>query len=215
MTEAFSDALDPTRFAPRMVCYSGGSLEGRAALAREIAKSPDPVIIAGYAQGAAVVGDFAAGAGLAGSDSGVIGCALISDPFRPRGRVVNRDPGGHGLLGEREVDGIPAFWVAAEGDLTTALAGDSGLRMIPELFEYLDLCDEEEMIGWGRKIIDALLREQLARYPFARRVWHNRGAELSRVSRHLFTTAYIDNYIKLGLVSLLAEVMSGELSDRG
>ncbi len=115
------------------------------------------------------------------------------------------------MLGQRSIDAVPTYWAAAPGDLTTALPADSPLRMTPEIFEYLDLSTEEEMAQWGRNIIDASIREQLKRYPIAKRVWHSRGTELTRVSKYLFTRPYIDDYLNGGYVRALAERLNSEV----
>ncbi|MBF6303004.1 hypothetical protein IU459_36685 [Nocardia amamiensis] len=181
----------------------------------EVESTPNPVVIAGYAQGAAVAGNFAADVGQSWDlHSKVIACALIADPLRPSGQMIGSDPGGYGILGERNIEKIPAYWAAAPGDLTTALSADSSLRMVPEIFNYLELASEEDMLHWGRNLIDALMREQLRPYPFAQRQWRGRGPELTRVSGYLFTRPYIDNYVQHGHAARLAQIINTEVSVR-
>ncbi len=123
---------------------------------------------------------------------------------------IGPDPGGCGILGQRRIDAVPAYWVAVRGDFTTALREDSSLRMTAETFEYPDLSTEDEMVDWGRRLVDADIREQLRKYPFGLRMWHSRGAELSRVSAYLFTKQYIDEYLSEAVS--LAEVINRELT---
>ncbi|MBL1078358.1 hypothetical protein JK358_28520 [Nocardia sp. 2] len=212
VVDAFTGALDPARFSPRVLSYSapGG---GRSALLDELRRGSGPVVLAGYAQGAAIVGDLAAAAS---ADprwrARIAGCALISDPLRPAGVAIGADPGGYGMLGERRIDGVPAYWSAAHGDLTTALCADSALRSIAEVCEYADLASVEEMVDWGRRMVDADIRDQLRCYPFGLRSWNARGAELSRLSAYLFTRQYVDEYLVEGGAVSLAEVLNRELT---
>ncbi|GAB2655245.1 hypothetical protein GCM10027088_37010 [Nocardia goodfellowii] len=213
VTNAFAAALDPRRFRPRLVSNSGTGAGARAELLGEIMRCDEPVVLAGYAQGAAVAGDVASeisrGA-IAGVE--VAACALISDPYRPAGMSIGVDPGGHGILGQREVGMVPTYWVAARGDLTTALPVGSSLRMTAEAFEYEDLSTEEEMVGWARRLVDADIREQLRRFPFGLRMWDSRSAELSQLSAFLFTKPYVDEYLGEGGAASLAKVLNRELN---
>lgn len=212
VTRNFADTLDRTRFNSRMLACSGGHSVVKAALVREVNRSTRPLILAGYAQGAAAAGDVAAELG--GAESSILACALIADPFRPRGHVIGTDPGGHGILGERAISEVPTFWAAARGDLTTSLAADSSLRMVPELFEYFDLSTEEAVIDWRRRLMDAAIKEQLMRYPMVRGFWHSRNAELSRVSGNLLTGAHETGYARLGHAERLAQAINKEVTVR-
>lgn len=211
VTEELADSLDRTRFVPRKVLYPGSGIANRLPLAERVRNSANPVVIAGYAQGAAIAGNVAADIGESWDPNPpIVACALISDPLRPSGRFLGRNPGGYGILGERGIRRIPTYWASAPGDLTTALPADSPLRMIPEIFDYLDLSSEEDMFQFGRKLIDASIRDQLRAYPFAQRMWRGRGAELNRVSRNLFTAPYVEDYVRQGYATVLAETLNNK-----
>ncbi|MFJ9370513.1 hypothetical protein ACIRRA_39665 [Nocardia sp. NPDC101769] len=212
VTNTFADALDRDRFNPRMMGCLGSRSIVEAAVLREVHRSARPLILVGYAHGAAIVGDVAAEFG--GGGSPIVACALVSDPFRPRGQVVGNDPGGYGILGEREVSAVPAYWAAARGDLTTALVDGSSLRMVPELFEYFDLSTDEAVIDWRRRLVDAAIREQLARYPAARRLWYGRRPEHFMTTANLLTGANETNYVRLGHVERLAQTINKEIAVR-
>ncbi|MFQ6397928.1 hypothetical protein ACLMAJ_31365 [Nocardia sp. KC 131] len=213
VTSAFAAALDPTRFKPRLVSHSGTVASGRTELMCEIMRCREPVVLAGYAQGAAIAGDVASEM-CRGEMSGVeiAGCALISDPYRPVGMSIGPDPGGYGILGQRKIDMVSAYWVAARGDLTSALRVGSSLRMTAEAFEYSDLSTEEEMVGWGRRLVDADIREQLRKFPFGLRMWNARSDELSQLSACLFTKPYVDEYLGADGAASLAKVLNRELN---
>ncbi|MFE3261082.1 hypothetical protein [Nocardia sp. NPDC059229] len=210
VTHTFADALDRDRFNPRTLACLGSRSIVKAAVVREVHRSVRPLILVGYAQGAAVVGDVASEFG--GGGSPIAACALISDPFRPRGHAVGNDPGGYGILGEREIDEVPAYWAAARGDLTTALAPGSSLRMVPELFEYFDLSTDEAVIDWRGRLVDASIREQLARYPAARRLWHSKRGEYFMATASLLTGPHETNYVRLGHVERLAQTINKEIA---
>ncbi|MEU6584479.1 hypothetical protein [Nocardia sp. NPDC046763] len=209
VTRSFADALDRTRFSPRILACLGGRSVVKNALVREVNRSTRPLILAGYAQGAAAAGDVAAELG--GAESSILACALISDPFRPRGHAIGTDPGGHGILGERAIVKVPAYWAAARGDLTTSLAADSSLRLVPELFEYFDLSTGEAVIDWRRRLMDAAIREQLMPYRMARRFWGSRNVELSRGSANLLMGPHETDYVRLGHAERLAQAINKEV----
>ncbi|WP_141717513.1 hypothetical protein [Nocardia altamirensis] len=213
VTNTFAAALDPARFRPRLVSTSETGASGKTELIGEVMRCREPVVLAGYAQGAAIAGDVAAQVcrgGFAGVE--IAGCALISDPYRPAGMSIGTDPGGCGMLGQRTIDTVPAYWAAARGDLTTALPVSSALRITAEAFEYPDLSTEEEMVGWGRRLVDADIREQLREFPFGLRMWDSRSAELSELSAFLFTKPYVDEYLGEGGAAALAHVLNRELN---
>ncbi|MGW4241908.1 hypothetical protein [Nocardia sp. NPDC004722] len=212
VTRSFADALDRARFNPRILACSGGRSVVKRALVREVNRSTRPLILAGYAQGAAAAGDVAAEMG--GTEPSILACALISDPFRPRGPVVGTDFGGHGILGERPIVEVPAYWAAARGDLTTSLATESSLRLVPELFEYFDLSTEEAVIDWRSRLMDAAIREQLMPYRMARRFWRSRSVELSRASANLLLGPHEKDYVRHGHTERLAQAINKEVFAR-
>ncbi|GGK49682.1 hypothetical protein [Nocardia camponoti] len=212
VTSAFAAALDPARFRPRLLGNSGIGTTARTALLSELARRSGPVVLAGYAQGAAIVGDVAAQVcGDSSHSVEIVGCALISDPYRPAGMSIGTDPGGHGILGQRSVGLVPTYWVATSGDLTTALPVDSALRMTAEACEYAELSTEEQMVGWARRLVDADVREQLRKFPFGLRMWDSRSTELNELSAVLLTKPYVDSYLGVDGVASLARVLNREL----
>jgi hypothetical protein len=168
VTEAFAKALDPLRFAPRIIdCPPAGKAAGMRALTRAVAESTNRVVIVGYSQGAGIAGDFAAEVGsgfYAALRSKVLACGLIADPLRPHLAALGPDPGGYGILGQREVSGVPTYWVAAGGDPITALSAGSPLRGVADVTEYWRLSSPVAFVRWGQTLVDAAARRSRHRW---------------------------------------------------
>lgn len=164
---AFADALDKSRFAPRIVRYVAayGGLDmpyaqsrmaGRRALLE--AFQGRKIVLAGYSQGAGIAGDLAAEivTSMPGSiaDS-VVGCALIADPYRPLGAGMPGRPiaPGYGIAGQRIVPGR-TWWAAAPGDPITALPPGNALRSVADLTEWWSLAGPAEVARWGEDLVE-------------------------------------------------------------
>ncbi|WP_054815418.1 PE-PPE domain-containing protein [Nocardia arizonensis] len=224
ITAAFSAALDPARYRPRMVPYPaeyGGALAyadslaaGRDALVRAVESTADRVILAGYSQGAAVAGDIAAAIG-AGELSAprVLACALIADPLRPAGECVGADPGGYGIAGQRQVPNVPAFWAAAPGDPITALPAGNPLRGIADLGAYFSYGGTDAALRWGRNLLDAATRGQLQRWwsPWS---WGSWIDAIGFARGYLVDGLHTDDYIRHGHARRLARELDGWVLDR-
>lgn len=206
---AFVDALDPSRFDVRVVRCAVETKAALDELGNEFQRCSNPVVIAGYAQGAAVAGDLAAHVA-DHHDRKLLACALMADPFRPSGRSVDADPGGYGIAGKRSSDAVPIYWSAAPGDMITAMPAEGmlDLRRLADLPGYFALSNEKDMHLWAEGFIDILIRRQLRKNSFAFRSWHQRSSELGRQSGTLFTRNHIDDYVRHGHARKLGELVN-------
>lgn len=166
ISELFLSHLDE-RFLPQIVRYpaagfgTGGMdwaqsrAEGKRALIDAIRGTDNLVVLAGYSQGAGIVGDLAADIG-AGKHRGleVIGCALIADPGRPAGAGLpgQRPASGYGIVKSRPITGIPVWHAAVEGDPITSLPAGSPLRTIADAADYFSLSSPQSALAWGLDI---------------------------------------------------------------
>lgn len=229
VTTEFVRHLDHARFEAKFVEYPasfGGLGEswadsreaGRRALIEATIAGANPVVWAGYSQGAGIVGDLAAERG-AGTWLAlqVLGVALIADPSRPRGAGLPGEApaSGHGIVGERDIAGMPAWWAAAEHDPITALADGNRLELMVNAVEYFSLRSIPDAERWGHSLIDgALSIRWRPREWLDFRAW-GAAAEAARNylpyevgggGRH--TAAYIE----LGLCARLAQAVNREVS---
>ncbi|PXX65409.1 PE-PPE domain-containing protein [Nocardia tenerifensis] len=224
VTAAFADALDPRRFTVRMVPYpadygrhvafADSVAAGRRALIEAIEATPNRVLLAGYSQGAGIAGDLAAeiGQGLL-PQLEVVACALIADPLRPAGRCLGKDPGGYGVIGQRNITGVPAYWVAAEGDPITALPTGNPLRLVADLSAYFSLSSPAAMVRWGQHIIDLATRRQLQRW-WSPENWRAWGGAVAYARGYLFDGRHTEDYLRYGHARLLAETINREVAVR-
>ncbi|WP_167478657.1 alpha/beta fold hydrolase [Nocardia arthritidis] len=219
--QTFAAALDQQRFAPRMVAYpadygrrvayADSVAVGRHALLDAIGSTPNRVVLAGYSQGAAIAGEVAAQVGrgeLPGLE--VVACALIADPLRPEGQCVPPDPGGYGIAGQRPIAGVPAYWVAAEGDPITALPAGNPLRTIADLTAYFDLADPVAALRWGQSMLDVAIRGQLQQW-WSPANWRSWGGAVAYARGYLLDGRHTDDYIRCGHARRLAEVINREV----
>ncbi|KAA8890283.1 PE-PPE domain-containing protein [Nocardia colli] len=221
VTAAFAEALDPQRFVVRMVPYpadygrhvafADSVAAGRRALLEAIGATPNRVLLAGYSQGAGIAGDLAAdiGRGLF-PQLEVVACALIADPLRPAGRCLGKDPGGYGVVGQRNITRIPTYWVAAEGDPITALPAGNPLRLIADLSAYFSLSSPEAMVRWGQSIIETATGRQLQRW-WSPQNWRSWGGAVAYARGYLFDGRHTEDYIRHGHARLLAEAINREV----
>lgn len=224
VTDAFIAGLDPARFRPRMVAYpadygkqvsfAASKSAGLSELARAVAQMPNQVVVVGYSQGAGIAGDFVAEVGSGfypGLLTKVLACGLIADPLRPHRAVLGADPGGYGILGQREVDRIPTYWVAASGDPITALSAGSPLRTVADLTEYWCLASPGAFVKWGQSINDLAGRRGWQR-------WWSRTSpqELAETAdwtrQYLIEGRHTNAYITEGHCRRLADALVEEVS---
>ncbi|GAA5102713.1 PE-PPE domain-containing protein [Nocardia iowensis] len=221
ITAAFAEALDPRRFVVRMVPYpadygrhvafADSVAAGRRALIEAIEATPNRVLLAGYSQGAGIAGDLAADIGQGHFPHlEVVACALIADPLRPAGRCLGSDPGGYGVVGQRDIANIPAYWVAAAGDPITALPAGNPLRLIADLSAYFSLSSPEAMVRWGHSLIEIATRRQLQRW-WSPEHWRSWGGAVAYARGYLFDGRHTDAYLRHGLARLLAEAINREV----
>jgi pimeloyl-ACP methyl ester carboxylesterase len=224
VTQKFLDELPADRFTPvrvsyprdygRSPSYTASRATGMGALGKAAGKRTNPVVIAGYSQGAAIAGDLADQIGrgrwpwLTGK---VVACALIADPLRPIvGHTVNVT-GGFGLGGQRTIHGLPTFWAAAQGDPITSLPAGSPLRDVADLNAYACVRSPEEFLQWGHALVSTIRDGE------AQPWWHNAtpdqwstasGFLENYLVRGRHTTAYVTE----GLSSLLGQTIDREVS---
>lgn len=227
VTDEFAAHLDPIRFAPRFVWYPAqyGGLgfdepyydsraAGRAALLDAIRATPNRVVIAGYSQGAAIVGDVAAEIGRGEHpDLEVLAAAMIADPGRPRGAGI---PGraaasGYGISGERPIVGMPAYWAANEGDPITALPVGNPLRSLADITEYFSLRSIADAQRWAQNMI---ARARLGQWQnwWSPANWRDWGGAIAYARGYLFDGRHTDDYLRLGLAAELAQTINREVA---
>jgi pimeloyl-ACP methyl ester carboxylesterase len=211
----FNPQGDPNRFRYRYVTdgyfadygkamsYGESTRLGQLALDRAVRECPGPVVVGGYSQGAAIAGNYAAWT----KQAKVIGCVLIADPLRDGSRAtVNENPGGYGIGGQRRIDNIRTFSVAAWGDPITSLPAGNYLRSIADFSEFMS----RDINAWAVNILSKIVNGQLQ--PWWR--WSNRRdwAEAGRWLRGYTTDGrHTDAYIAEGLTKQLAEAVNRDM----
>ncbi|WP_280476312.1 PE-PPE domain-containing protein [Nocardia farcinica] len=180
VSETFGRALDRDRFRFRIVPYPatfGGHQpswaesrkDGRIALLRAMRDTENRVVLGGYSQGAGIAGGLAAqiaSGPLETPRRQLIACALIADPERPRGAGMPGRPAapGYGIVGERPVHGLPAFWAAAERDPITALPAGSPLRTLPDVLDYYSMRSPAAARAWGEALVQRARQNRFQRW---------------------------------------------------
>ncbi|MFD3463855.1 alpha/beta fold hydrolase [Nocardia fluminea] len=216
VTETFANALDRRRFRHQYVPYPaayGTPMSyrssvgfGKHALVQAIRDSPNPVIVAGYSQGAAVAAEVAADIELY-PDLDVRAAALIACPSRPRGLCVGTDPGGYGVVGELAITKMLALHAAAFRDPICALPEGSMLRYLADMSAYMSISSPQEFAQWGASIVDLAVRRRFQRW-WEPRNWRDTAEVISQANAYLtegrHTTAYIDE----GLCIELADAVN-------
>ncbi|MGY0502188.1 PE-PPE domain-containing protein [Nocardia sp. FBN12] len=224
VTGAFVDALNKSMFTPRMVpypadygshvSYAESVAEGKRAMLAAIDRSPNRVVLAGYSQGAAVAGDLAAEIGR-GEHPGreVIACALIADPRRPAGEYLgDTDPGGYGVVGERPIDGIPAYWAAVPGDPITALPAGNPLRTIADLSAFFSFASANSAIRWAQRMLDTATRNQLQRW-WSPSNWRHWAGAVAYARGYLFDGRHTSDYVRYGHSRALAQALNRDVAE--
>jgi hypothetical protein len=216
----FLGALDKAKFRPVLVPYeaSYGSpqpyadsrIQGRMNAIDAIRNSPNPVVLAGFSQGAQIAGDLYAEilAGVNPEVKGleVLGCALIADPSRPAGRWLGADPGGYGIAGERDPGGT-TWWVAAAGDPITALPAGSPLRSVADFTAFF-ATDPRGWEKWGVTMANIAYARRFQRW-WSLRDWRDWGDAAQYLKGFLLDGAHTDSYIVHGLTLRLADALNG------
>lgn len=227
VTDEFARNLDPTKFAARFVpypaqygglgldeSYGDSRAAGHAALLDAIRATPNRAVIAGYSQGAAVVGDVAAeiGAGLH-PDLEVLAAAMIADPGRPRDAGIpgRASASGYGITGERPITGMRAYWAANEGDPISALPVGNPLRSLADVSEYFSLRSAADAERWALKLIDRAKSGQWQRW-WSIQNWQSWGGAIAYARGYLLDGRHTDDYLRLGLAAELAQTINREVS---
>jgi pimeloyl-ACP methyl ester carboxylesterase len=219
---AFADALDPSKFRPRIVEYAAayGGLtmpyaQSRQAGRRALLEAMNgPFILAGYSQGAGIAGDLAVEIARhmpgAIADS-VRGCALIADPRRPAGAGMPAWPiaSGYGIAGGRDVIGVPTWWAAAEGDPITALPPGNPLRSVADLTEWWSIASPADVLLWGADLVQKSQAGRFQRWWSLSNRQHWSGA-LAYARGYLIDGRHTTDYLRLGHVQALAHTVNRE-----
>ncbi len=222
VTAAFAAELDQDRFTSRLVPYPadyGRSVPyaeslaaGGRALIAAVEATPNRVVLVGYSQGAAIAGDVAAAIGRGELPHlEVIACALIADPLRPAGQCLGPDPGGYGIAGERNVKGVPTYWVAAPGDPITALPAGNPLRSIADLSAYFCVASPQAMLRWGESLVEVAVHRRLQRW-WSPQHWRSWGSAAAFARGYLVDGRHTDDYIRHGHARRLAEAINRDCS---
>ncbi|MEU8898078.1 PE-PPE domain-containing protein [Nocardia sp. NPDC048505] len=218
VTDAFAQALDPSRFTTRMVPYpadygrrttfADSRAAGAAALVEAVHHTGNRVILAGYSQGAVIAGDLAAeiGSGLR-PEMEVLACALIADPLRPAGAHLEPDPGGYGIAGERTIANVPTFWAAAPGDPITALPPGNPLRSIADLSQYFALTDAQVVLRWGQSLVEVALQRQMQDWWSAENFQSWAGA-IAYARGYLLDGRHTEDYVRFGHAARLGSAIN-------
>ncbi|KZM72276.1 PE-PPE domain-containing protein [Nocardia terpenica] len=215
VTEAFAQRLDPELFnyqyVPYPATYGGLDLpytysveQGRQALVNAIHAAPNPVLLAGYSQGAGIAGDVAATirrepfSGLE-----VVGVALIADPLRPPG-WGSVGINGYGIAGQRPISNMPAWWAVADRDPITALPEGSALRSLADFTGYWGMSSVESCARWGQSIIDTAAQQRYQRW-WSPGNWRETADVIGQANAYLFEGRHTGAYIAEGHCERLAE----------
>lgn len=221
ITADFHARLDTRLFDPVLVKYPAtfGGAEtsyevSRAAGARALYEALDalpsgtPVILSGYSQGAVIAGDVAAEVMIEDMfQYNVVGVALIADGYRPEG--VGLVPSGqtlaegYGIAGQRNILGVPTFWVSAWGDPIAALPAGNPLRTVADLVGWYSLRTPAEAVNWGAKMLDAVVSGRLQDW-WAPWKWAGWAGALAFARGYLFDGRHTTDYIKFGYTEALA-----------
>lgn len=219
VTKAFETRLNPDLFQCRSVDYpaSYGGLDlpyadsvrlGQWALADAIDASPNPVLLAGYSQGAGIAGNLAAEVGQGKwPHLEVVGAALIADPHRPAHHQVGDDPGGYGIAGERFIESMPVWHAAASRDPITALPHGSMLRTLADFTGYWTMSSPQAMVRWGHSILDAATQQRFQRW-WSPINWLETADVFRQGSAYLTEGRHTDAYIREGHCARLADAVN-------
>ncbi|MFC9995673.1 hypothetical protein [Nocardia sp. NPDC127526] len=219
VTEAFAQRLDPElfnyRYVPYPATYGGRGMsyaysvgEGRRALLDAIYRAPNPVLLAGYSQGAGIAGDVAASIKREPfSDLEVIGAALIADPLRPSGwGTVGIN--GCGIAGQRPISTMPVWWAVADRDPITALPEGSPLRSVADFTAYWSMNSVESFAQWGQSIVDTAVRQRYQQW-WSPGNWREAAEVIGQANAYLFEGRHTAAYIAEGHCEWLADQVNG------
>lgn len=224
ISTAFADALDRSRFEPRIVQYPAeygtpgpyaeSRRRGRRALLEAIPLRRR-YVLAGYSQGAGIAGDLARS--IVKCQPGalaerLVGCALIADPLRPAGAgMPHRPPApGYGIAGTRDVPAVPTWWAAAAGDPITALPAGNPLRSIADLSEWYSLAGPAEIARWGADLVEKCHAGAVQRW-WSLENWRTWLGATAYARGYLIDGRHTTDYLTHGHVQALADTLGREV----
>lgn len=225
ISDAFRRHLDPDRFAFRYIAYPGSygigpsyadsRAAGRAALIDAIRSTPNRVCLGGYSQGAGIAGDLAAEIGRGElPDLEVVGCALIADPSRPEHAGMPGWPtaSGFGIVGVRDVVGVPTWWAANEGDPITSLPAGNPLRSLADASEYFSLMSPVAAVRWMRTLEERARSDRWQRW-WSVENWRSWNGAIAYARGYLADGRHTTDYIVNGHAQHLAQVVNNSITE--
>lgn len=189
---------------------------GREAAIREAQLAPGAVVLTGYSAGGLISGDLArdiaAGQVPTVPPAKLIAVALLADPKRPVGGGAPGLPtqGGYGILGQRPIPRVRAYYGCAFGDPISALGADNPIRSIADLSRRFTT-NPRGLDGWVRDMFEVALSNQLQpwwRHPFRPQRW---GAAVDALAAYLVRGQHTDSYLREGICEGLAQVLNEEI----
>ena len=194
----------PATFGPATgvgdIAYAESVMQGVHATADAVRAVGGRVILAGYSQGAAVAVAYAR---LARSGS-IAGVAALGNPHQPL------HAGRSGIAGAIEDLSCPLWSLYAPGDPIADLPLGSPLRSLADLGDWMSIRDVEAGRRWAAEMaadITNLRRmQQWWRDPIA---WTGLLSAVRYATNYFPGTKHTTDYIRLGLVARLADLIEG------
>lgn len=182
---------------------------GEENLLRAVTDALNPVIIGGYSQGAQVAANVATRYYQGERpDLEVLGCLLIADPWRPRGAGCPVGPAdGFGILGERDLPGIPTLWAANAGDPITDLPAGNPLRTVGDISEWMAATVDPQRADRLYRSVQAMVSDGRLQRWWDWRNWQTWNGALRYARGYLFDGRHTTDYITKGLCAELAQAV--------
>lgn len=223
----FLKALDPAKFGYLVVPYPAdygdpvpfgeSNLIGRANAIKAFDFVKGPVLLSGYSAGSYIAGDLAADIAAGNVDgiepSSLLAVALLADPKRPAGAGVPQiyTPGGYGIAGQRDIDGVPAYWGTASVDPIAALDGSNPLRTVADLSVFASI-DPARWETWALSIQSVVAARALQpAWKFWLQPWKWADAAHA-LDLYLRLGAHTDDYLRQGVCLELAGAVNEAVS---
>ncbi len=180
-----------------------------------------PVVLAGYSQGAVIMGDIARDINVHElAQYNVRACGLIADGYRPEG-IGLVPPGdtqglaeGYGIAGQRLIpqSRFRTYWVSAWGDPIASLPAGNPLRTVADLVGWYSLRTPADIVTWGSKMLDAVVSGRLQDW-WAPWKWAGWAGALAFARGYLFDGRHTADYIIHDFTRILALKIQADLED--